>query len=167
MNRHAADSPVLYFHPIPDHLGIVQGFGAAPETYARAGMTGHNGIDFAAEVGTEVIAAMDGTVRHAGPGEDGPFGWLLGNAAGLAILLEHEVDGLRILTGYAHLSELLVGVGYEVMGGEPIAASGATGHVGGPHLHFELIPLGPKGEVWTGNGRLGRVDPTILTEPRD
>lgn len=167
MNRHAARTPVLYFHPIPEHEGIAQEFGASPETYARAGMTGHNGIDFAAEPGTEVVAAMNGTIRHAGTGDVGPFAWLLGNAAGLAILIEHEVDGRRILTGYAHLSEVLVGVGYEVAGGEPIAASGATGHVGGPHLHFELIPLGPKGEVWTGNGALGRVDPSILTEPRD
>lgn len=167
MSTHATPSDLTYYHPIPDHLEIAQPFGATPEAYARAGMKGHNGIDFAADEGTGVRAVLPGTVVHAGFGDEGPYSWLLGNSAGIAIFILHTIGEERLITGYAHLDDLYVTTGQAVHGGDLIAASGDTGYTSGPHLHFEALPIGPGGEVDTGNGYLGRIDPTPLTEARD
>lgn len=157
-------------HPIPDTTGLAQPFGADPKTYAVAGMTGHNGLDFAAPIGTPVHAVREGRVLHAGPGDTGPFAFLLGNAAGLAILIEHDLPldaahaaetGGRgtTITGYAHLSRLDVTAGEDVETGQVIGGAGETGWVGGPHLHFEVLPLDQDRAPYLTNGYLGRVEP--------
>jgi murein DD-endopeptidase MepM/ murein hydrolase activator NlpD len=48
--------------------------------------------------------------------------------------IEHD----KYISGFAHLSEIYVNVGDEIMPGMPIAVSGATGRVTGPHLHFGI-----------------------------
>lgn len=42
-----------------------------------------------------------------------------------------------IMVGYCHLSTVAVGDGQLVRRGDLIGYSGATGHVTGPHLHYE------------------------------
>jgi secretion/DNA translocation related TadE-like protein len=98
---------------------------------ARFGETGshwasgtHTGLDFAAPVGTPVIAASGGRVIQAGYA--GPYGHLV------------VVDHGDVTTHYAHLSTISVSLHDAVGAGQQIGAVGATGNVTGPHLHFEV-----------------------------
>lgn len=47
-------------------------------------------------------------------------------------------NGWGVYTVYAHQREIDVAVGQEVQAGQVIGQIGATGHVTGPHLHFEM-----------------------------
>lgn len=85
----------------------------------------HAGIDIAAQAGTPIYAAFDGTVTVAGYDE-----W-----NGYHIKISHDSD---IMTVYCHCEELYVENGETVEAGEIIAAIGSTGSSTGPHLHFEL-----------------------------
>ncbi|HWJ03155.1 MAG TPA: M23 family metallopeptidase, partial [Verrucomicrobiae bacterium] len=85
----------------------------------------HDGLDIAAEKGTEIAAARGGTVVFAG--------WSYGY--GQAVKIDHG-DGYSTL--YAHTSKMLVGVGDQVTAGQVIALVGSTGRSTGPHLHFEV-----------------------------
>lgn len=94
----------------------------------------HTGIDIAADAGTPIRAARDGTVGYAG--------WLHGY--GNTVILDHP-DGTRTL--YAHASRLEVREGERVAQGQVIARVGSTGNSTGPHLHFEIIagkPIDPE-----------------------
>jgi len=85
----------------------------------------HNGIDFAAEVGTPIYAADTGTVLLAD--------WYGGY--GYTVIIAHGND---LTTLYGHCSELYVQAGQVVQKGQVIAAVGSTGLSTGPHLHFEV-----------------------------
>lgn len=95
----------------------------------------HNGIDIPLNVGSEVRAFADGTVRESG---ESP-------SYGIYLVIRHA-DGFESV--YAHLSGVNRGVGAEVRQGEVVAYSGSTGMVTGPHLHFELhrdgVPVDPE-----------------------
>jgi murein DD-endopeptidase MepM/ murein hydrolase activator NlpD len=88
-----------------------------------------NAVDIAAPTGTTVHAAANGTVIVAMG--DGKYNGGYGNY----IVVSHP-NGTQTL--YAHLSKVNVAIGEEVIQGEPIALSGATGKVTGAHLHFEV-----------------------------
>ena len=113
---------------------LTSGFGMRIDPITHE-VGGHPGLDIAVPVGTPVVAAEAGTVVRAGAA--GTYGNL--------VVLRHP-DGLE--TRYAHLSEVHVTVGQHVGAGQDIAASGATGRVTGPHLHFEVRkdgkPLDPR-----------------------
>lgn len=85
----------------------------------------HEGIDFAAPMGSPIRAVSSGRVVYSG--------WATGY--GYVVIVEHQ-RGLRTL--YAHNSKLLVRVGEAVGRGEVISRSGNTGNSTGPHLHFEV-----------------------------
>ena len=85
----------------------------------------HNGVDLAANNGTDVLAFASGTVDYIG---DSPV-------YGLYLQITHA-GGLKSF--YAHCSRLLVQQGQTVAAGERVAQSGDTGNATGPHLHFEL-----------------------------
>jgi murein DD-endopeptidase MepM/ murein hydrolase activator NlpD len=85
----------------------------------------HRGIDFAGNLGDPVYAADAGTVLWAGPNS-----WGYGNM----ILLDHG-NGWQTL--YAHLSQIYVRCGQQIVKGATIGAIGSTGRSTGPHLHFE------------------------------
>jgi murein DD-endopeptidase MepM/ murein hydrolase activator NlpD len=103
---------------------ITSGFG-----YRRDPINGqaamHSGIDFSGEIGAPIFAAADGRVTFAG--------WHAGY--GQTIEITH---GNGMLTRYAHLSRIGVGVGQEVAAGATIGGLGNTGRSTGPHLHFEV-----------------------------
>jgi murein DD-endopeptidase MepM/ murein hydrolase activator NlpD len=101
----------------------------------------HTGVDFAVPVGTEVLAAANGTIM--------PSGW--GKSYGLQLVC--RVKGGFVI--YAHLSKTLVKPGQKVKKGQVIALSGNTGNSTGPHLHFELRNQAR----WTGGRAL---DPTEI-----
>ena len=90
----------------------------------------HKGIDIANNVGTPIVAAARGRVSFAGWHEGG-YGYF--------VEITHE-DGSR--TRYGHNSNLLVREGQQVDQGQVISQMGSTGRSTGPHLHFEVLPLG-------------------------
>jgi len=85
----------------------------------------HRGIDLAGEAGDPVYAADGGIVLWAGSNS-----WGYGNM----ILLDHG-NGWQTL--YAHLSQIYVRCGQQILQGATIGAVGSTGRSTGPHLHFE------------------------------
>ena len=89
------------------------------------GYSFHGGLDIYVPSGTSVKAADGGTVVNAT--------W--DNSYGYYVSIRHD-NGL--VTLYAHNSKLLVKAGDKVYQGQIIAKSGATGHVTGPHCHFEV-----------------------------
>lgn len=103
-------------------------------TTRRWGRELHTGVDFAAPIGTPVLATADGevTFAHESAGE-----------GGLTITLLHA-DGTRTL--YGHLSKILVRQGMQVRQGDTIGLVGNTGQSTGPHLHFEVYPPGVYGQ---------------------
>lgn len=123
--------------PVAGTIPAAGGFGSRWVRGCASCSTNHHGLDFAAPIGTTVVAAMPGRVVAAGP-----FG-----GYGNQVLLQHA-DGSQ--TRYAHLSRVGVSVGQTVAAGEPVGAVGNTGVSTGPHLHFEVVlggtPVDPA--VW-------------------
>lgn len=106
---------------------IMSGFGMRPHPILRYNRM-HEGVDFRAEINTDIYATGDGIVTFAG--RRGAYGNLL------------EIDhGFGIITRYAHLSSFASGIraGTEVERGQVIAFSGNTGRSAGPHLHYEVL----------------------------
>jgi murein DD-endopeptidase MepM/ murein hydrolase activator NlpD len=83
----------------------------------------HTGIDLRADIGTPVLAALDGVVSVVGENR----------IYGRHIILTH---GNGYKTIYAHLNSYAVKQGDRVARGKKIAESGNTGYSTGPHLHF-------------------------------
>lgn len=86
----------------------------------------HKGLDIAAESGSDIYAAGNGTVSEAG-WNDGGYGYY--------VMISHE-EGY--VTLYAHASEVFVSAGDTVSQGDVIAAVGSTGDSTGSHCHFEV-----------------------------
>lgn len=91
--------------------------------------TFHEGMDFAAPVGTSVYVTGNGVVKETG--------WQQGY--GNTVVVDH---GHGYMTRYAHLSKILTQRGKSVVRGEEIAKVGNTGKPTGPHLHYEVIYKG-------------------------
>jgi hypothetical protein len=87
----------------------------------------HNGMDFAAPVGTPIGAA--------GPGRVSSAGWSA-HGGGNELHIDHP-NGLQ--TWYAHLSSFAVKLGDMVRGGQKIGEVGSTGNSTGPHLHYMVM----------------------------
>jgi murein DD-endopeptidase MepM/ murein hydrolase activator NlpD len=86
----------------------------------------HTGVDISAAMGTPVRVTADGIVVSAE---------FSGGGYGKLIVVDH---GGGLETCYAHLSRIDVLPGQEVRMGQFIGASGATGRVTTPHLHYEV-----------------------------
>lgn len=95
----------------------------------------HYGIDLAAPLGTDLVAAESGTVTYAD--------WL--GAYGYLIRIKHNDE---YETYYGHCSKILVDVGDTVEKGQLIGKVGSTGRSSGPHVHVEVryqgTPLNPE-----------------------
>lgn len=88
----------------------------------------HQGIDYYAVVGTDLVATADGTVKkYFQSGSN----FVYGNF----IVIDHG-NGYRTLC--AHLSEVLVSDGSSIKRGQVIARTGISG-TDNPHLHFESL----------------------------
>ncbi len=89
----------------------------------------HKGVDFAGNLGSDVVAVAAGVVTWSG------------QRSGYGKLIEiNHGDGYS--TRYAHNERTLVAVGQTVKRGEAIALMGSTGHSTGPHVHFEVLHNG-------------------------
>ncbi|HQH25770.1 MAG TPA: peptidoglycan DD-metalloendopeptidase family protein [Oligoflexia bacterium] len=91
----------------------------------------HNGVDFAAPVGTPVRSTAAGTVMVAG----------YRGASGNMVKVRHSE---RYSTAYLHLSRLAKGLrkGSHVERGQVIGYVGSTGLSSGPHLHYSFFDNG-------------------------
>lgn len=85
----------------------------------------HTGLDFAGPSGTEIVSVAAGTVTSVG--YEGSYG----NRTVVTL-----ADGTDI--SYSHQSRFAVQVGDELLPGQLIGYTGATGNVTGPHLHLEV-----------------------------
>lgn len=92
----------------------------------------HSGTDYAVPTGTPVYAAAAGTVSKAQKGSGD-------HSYGIYITIDHA-NGYQTL--YGHLSQTIAKPGDVVTKGQIIAKSGESGHVTGPHLHFEVFKNG-------------------------
>ena len=114
--------------PLPS-CAIVPGAAARFGAVAAIGGQIHTGLDLVAAYGTIVRAPAAGIVRRT---------WY--EAQGGRVLALTHSDQLE--TRYAHLSRVAVRAGQTVAAGDVIAATGASGLVTGPHLHFEVLVSG-------------------------
>lgn len=89
----------------------------------------HEGMDFSANVGTDVYATGNGTVESVG--------WESGY--GKCIVIDH---GYGYKTRYAHLNDYNVRRGEKVIRGQVIGEVGNTGKSTGAHLHYEVLVKG-------------------------
>ena len=91
----------------------------------------HKGTDFAAPLGTPIMASGDGIIKKAG--------WCGGG--GNCVKIKHNST---YQTVYAHMSKFARGIkaGVRVKQGQTIGYVGSTGKSTGPHLHYEVIVNG-------------------------
>jgi murein DD-endopeptidase MepM/ murein hydrolase activator NlpD len=95
----------------------------------------HDGADYAAPAGADVVAAWGGIVVEAA------YPTSFGSAFGRAVIIDHDPlpDGSPGLWGlYAHLSAENVSPGQRVEVGQKIGDVGTTGNSSGNHLHFGI-----------------------------
>ncbi len=93
----------------------------------------HQGTDFAAPMGTPIMASGSGKILKAG--------WCGGG--GNCVKIRHNST---YSTVYAHMSKFARGIkkGVRVTQGQIIGYVGSTGMSTGPHLHYEVIKNGKK-----------------------
>ncbi len=93
----------------------------------------HQGTDFAAPMGTPIMASGSGVILKAG--------WCGGG--GNCVKIRHNST---YSTVYAHMSKFARGIkkGIRVTQGQIIGYVGSTGMSTGPHLHYEVIQNGKK-----------------------
>lgn len=132
-----------------DGRSLQQGFLRSPLAFSRVSSNfgrrlhpihgrwrNHNGTDFAAPVGTPIMATSDATIEFIGSQRG--FGNL--------VVLKHRNN---ITTHYAHLNGFAKGLGkgQAVSQGDVIGYVGCTGWCTGPHLHYEVrikdVPADP------------------------
>ena len=135
----------------PDGLSIKKALMRAPISYSRIssgfslhrkhpilGFTrAHQGVDYAAPIGTPIKAAGDGRVTFVG----------IKGGYGKCVTIDH---GGGYSTLYGHLSRFKPGThsGLHVKQEQVIGYVGMTGLATGPHLHFEVringVPRNPR-----------------------
>jgi murein DD-endopeptidase MepM/ murein hydrolase activator NlpD len=125
-----------YLLPLQQHgFRIDQGFGGG---FSHNDSQNRYAVDFAADIGTPVLAAREGVVMQV-ENDFAKAGLNRERYGGRAnfIRILHD-DGTMAL--YAHLREegALVRVGQRVRAGQQIGLSGNTGFTTGPHLHFVI-----------------------------
>ena len=110
--------------PVPGYTRITSKYGM--RTHPITGVYKlHTGVDIGAPMGTDFIAANDGTVTKAS----------YNGAYGNMVIIDH---GGGISTLYAHGSQIMVEVGQTVKKGDIILKVGSTGYSTGAHAHFEV-----------------------------
>jgi murein DD-endopeptidase MepM/ murein hydrolase activator NlpD len=106
--------------------GPVTGIYGSQRFYNGVPKRPHYGIDYAAPIGTAVIAPADGLVTFA---HNDLF------YSGGTLIIDH---GHGLSSTFLHLSEILVKPDQQVTLGMEIAKIGATGRATGPHLDWRM-----------------------------
>ena len=118
----------------------------------------HRGTDFAAPMGTPIMASGDGVIKKAG--------WCGGG--GNCVVIRHNST---YQTVYAHMSKFANGIrsGVRVKQSQVIGYVGSTGKSTGPHLHYEVIVNGKKINSQTlklPSGKILKGDERVLFETK-
>lgn len=111
--------------PVHGDFRITSGFGIRNDPFTGS-LAMHEGLDFAANVGTPVVTTGPGTVVRSS--WDASYG---------NVVEVSHAEGF--VTRYAHLSKRLVAEGDKVERGDQIGEIGTTGRSTGPHLHYEVF----------------------------
>jgi murein DD-endopeptidase MepM/ murein hydrolase activator NlpD len=124
IGRRSHDTPRMWFESFikPRNSVMTSTFGTG-RSFNTDVKSRHNGTDFRGKVGDTVYASNRGVVALT---ED----FLL---AGTILYVDH---GAGVVTGYFHLSKVLVAAGDTVSRGQAVALVGASGRVTGSHLHW-------------------------------
>ena len=114
-----------------------------PDSYRAArGTRAHNAVDILAPRGTAVLSADDGRVYR-----------LRSNRAGGLTVYAVDTEE-RFVYYYAHLDRYREGLaeGAALAKGDVLGYVGSTGNARPtePHLHFQVMRMGPGGEWWSG-----------------
>ena len=118
----------------------------------------HQGFDYYAPIGTDILAVQDGIVVQAGESN---------TAYGISVTIKHTIDDTNIVYSfYAHLSGVNVNVDDVVSEGQIIAKSGDTGNAGttnieDQHLHFEL-----RSQPGNVRGLSGKINPNEIVDTK-
>lgn len=128
--------------PFEGKYTITQEWGVNPADYARFGLKGHNGVDYATPVGTPILAPHNGKVIEVAYDQ---YGY------GTYVKIENEAEGSIL----AHLTKHETNPGDYVTEGTKIGESGNTGNSTGPHLHWGYYRM-PRDK---SNGYSGTTNP--------
>ncbi len=93
----------------------------------------HQGFDYEADIGTEVLATGPGKVHKVNEADNGPHGKFV-------ILETINEDGQTVYVKYSHLNAVTYDEGMYVSEGDVLGISGDTGNAKGedPHVHIEV-----------------------------
>lgn len=129
-------------HKVVHPMGADDGTWYRSSPYGPRGGGHHNGVDYAAPLGTPIYAPADMTIiqgAERAPGSVSGFGnWIWGDA--------QSTLGVDFIFGHMRHKDIYVKRGDKVKAGDLIARVGSEGQSSGPHLHFE---------VWGPPGRTG------------
>lgn len=123
------DMPDQWILPVPEFKRISSRFGSR-RILNNIKKQGHSGTDFAAPIGTPVVAPAAGRVVYVNPDVF---------LTGKTVMIDH---GYGIFSSYSHLNEIKVVLNQNLNQGDPIGSVGQTGRATGPHLHFTLTWYG-------------------------
>lgn len=110
-----------------EDVRLTSGFGVRRHPFLQVPKM-HTGVDWAAAIGTPIMAAGSGVIEEAGrKGEYGNY-----------VRIRHA-NGYK--TAYGHMHRFASGVseGVKVRQGQIIGYVGTTGMSSGPHVHFEVL----------------------------
>jgi murein DD-endopeptidase MepM/ murein hydrolase activator NlpD len=115
--------------------GLITGpYGRRSDPFSDEGAF-HKGVDISVPSGTAAHVTADGMVIQAE---------MVTGGYGRLVVVDH---GGGIQTYYAHLSRIYVHAGQELRRGDLVGATGSTGRVTAPHLHYEVrvggTPMNP------------------------
>lgn len=130
---------------------ITSEYGSA-RTYNGSLKSYHGGVDFRARTPIPILAANDGIVVLA---QERYY-------SGGTIIIDH---GEGLYTCYFHLSRFDVNVGDYVKQAQPIALSGASGRITGPHLHFGMMVHGIQADPLDLISQIDNLFPKESDEP--
>ncbi|MCX6270037.1 MAG: peptidoglycan DD-metalloendopeptidase family protein [Bacteroidetes bacterium] len=108
----------------------------------------HQGFDYVAPTGTNILAVKSGTIYSIHCSDD--------NSYGLSITLQYQNDdGETRYAFYAHLSDI------NVSPGQPVSGTSGNAKGGDPHLHFEN-----RSDPSPGKGLPGRTSPNDVIDTK-
>ncbi len=138
VGQHAWIKPGHYLYSLPfqGKFPVIQG---PLGTYSHGpGSQDEEAFDFGMPVGTPICAARDGVVIAFRSDMNGGGTDLRWQNKSNYIVIKHD-DGTYAEYQHLRRNGVLVGLGETVTRGQVIGFSGATGHVSGPHLHFDVF----------------------------
>lgn len=147
-----------------DKITITQKFGytAFAKTAYASGY--HNGLDFAASIGTKLKSAGNGVVESVGDTD----AVCPGASFGKWVFIRYD-NGLA--STYGHLSLIQVKAGQRVNTGDVVGYSGNSGYSTGPHLHMSVyagqgVKISTlKSSVCRGTYTMPIADPKAYLDP--